>query len=246
MRIYRALWSLLWHLIVPFRCAGRYKVIGIVNRETEHPVAFKSPDHIAPKGTATNNSTNRKFVLHMDKKVRREFVDTVPRMMDLGCSGGQLVADFMTLGWIGVGLEGSDYSLKHRRANWAQLSNTRLFTCDITKPYQVTLNSNAASFHLITAWEVMEHIATVDLAPVFDNIIKHLEPGGYLIASTTETPDINNGIELHQTQWTNARWRSWVGVSYPQLEYVDMGLRIYQFVRYNFLHPSFLTYRKVA
>jgi hypothetical protein len=31
---------------------------------------------------------------------------------------------------------------------------------------------------------------------------------------------------------------------YPNLEYTDMGLKIYQYVRYNFLHPSFLLYRK--
>ena len=93
----------------------------------------------------------------MDKKLGREF-DGALRMMDLGCSGGQTVADFMKLGWQGVGLEGSDFSLKHPRANWAMLANTNLFTCDITKPYQIKLDSRPAKFHLITAWEVMEHI----------------------------------------------------------------------------------------
>lgn len=245
VRIYRATWEVLWWFVMPFRRRGRRPVAGVITRETAYPVAFESPDHIAPKGTAVNNSTNKKFVLHMDAKLRREFGEGASlRMMDLGCAGGQTIVDFMTLGWQGVGLEGSDFSLKHRRANWAQLANTHLFTCDITKPYQVKVDAQPARFHLITAWEVMEHIATTDLPAVFDNVVKHLEPGGYFIASTTETSDIHQGLELHQTRWPNPEWRTWVEKNYPDLEYVDVGLRIYQFVRYNFIHPSFLLYRK--
>jgi 2-polyprenyl-3-methyl-5-hydroxy-6-metoxy-1,4-benzoquinol methylase len=245
VRVYRGVWSVLWHFVMPFRRAGRRQAPAVFTRETNYPVAFESPDHIAPKGTAVNNSTNKKFVLHMDAWLRCDFGEKADlRMMDLGCAGGQTVADFMTLCWQGVGLEGSDFSLKHRRANWAQLANTHLFTCDITKPFQLKLDGQPAGFHLITAWEVMEHIATPDLPQVFDNIVNHLEPGGCFIASTTETSDIHEGLELHQTQWTNPQWREWVAKRYPNLEYVDMGLKIYQYVRYNFQHPSFLLYRK--
>jgi SAM-dependent methyltransferase len=244
VRLYRAAWEVFWWFIAPGRRRGRPLPSGVLARETEHPVAFKSPDHLAPKGTAVNNSTNKKFVLHMDEKLHREFGQGALRVMDLGCAGGQMVADFLSLRWQGVGIEGSDFSLKHRRANWATLANRNLFTGDITKPFQVTLDGRPARFHLITAWEVMEHIAPADLPAVFDNIVRHLEPGGYFVASTTETSDIHEGLELHQTQWTNAQWRDWVATHYPQLEYADVGLKIYQFVRYNFLFPSFLLYRR--
>jgi len=244
VRIYRAAWAGLWYFIMPFRRGSRPQPAGTFTREAEYPVAFASPDHIAPKGTAVNNSTNRKFILYMDSKLRREFGEpTTLRMMDLGCAGGQTVADFMALHWQGVGLEGSDFSLKHRRANWARLANRNLFTCDITKRFQVKLDGQPVRFHLITAWEVMEHIATPDLINVFTNIRDHLEPGGYFIASTTETSDIHQGLELHQTRWTNREWRLFLSKSFPELEYVDVGLKIYQYVRYNFLHPSFLLYR---
>lgn len=245
VRLYRAVWAGLWYFVMPFRRAGRQADPTPFARETKHPVAFESPDHIAPKGTAVNNSTNKKFVLYMDAKLRREFGDQAQlRMMDLGCAGGQTVADFMTLCWQGVGIEGSDFSLKHRRANWAQLANTHLFTGDITKAFQVTQTGQPAKFHLITAWEVMEHIAAPDLNQVFRNVVNHLEPGGYFIASTTETSDIHEGLELHQTRWSNEQWRTYVAEKFPELEYSDVGLKIYQFVRYNFLHPSFLLYRK--
>ncbi|SRR6266542_4759550 len=247
VRLYRGVWTVLWYFILPFRRAGRSTPSGVFQRETKHPVAIESPDHIAPKGTAVNNSTNKRFILCMDAKLHREFGENcVLRMMDLGCAGGQTVADFMTLRWQGVGLEGSDFSLKHRRANWARLGNKNLFTCDITRPFQVTLDGAPARFHLITAWEVMEHIATPDLIQVFRNISEHLEPGGYFIASTTETSDIHEGLELHQTRWDNQQWRAFVAKHFPDLEYADVGLKIYQFVRYNFLHPSFLLYRKKA
>ena len=246
VRIYRPIWEFLFIFIRPGRVSGRPDPGGSFAVETNHRVAFESPDHIAPKGTAVNNSTNKKFVLHMDEFMRRQLNagrDTL-NFMDLGCSGGQLVADFLKMKWRGVGLEGSDFSLKFKRANWATLANKNLFTCDITKPYQVTLDSKPAKFHLITAWEVMEHIATPDLDIVFREIIKHLAPGGFFVASTTETSDIHEGLELHQTQWTNAQWREYVAKKFPELEYVDVGLKPYQFVRYNFLHPSFLLYRK--
>ena len=248
VRIYRPVWEVLFVFLRPGRVAGRNEPRGRFAIETNHRVAFESPDHIAPKGTAVNNSTNKKFVLHMDEYLRCELKagsDTL-NFMDLGCSGGQLVADFLKMKWRAIGLEGSDFSLKFRRANWATLANTNLFTCDITKPYQVTLDGKAAQFHLITAWEVMEHMATPDLDLVFAQIRKHLAPGGYFVASTTETSDIHEGLELHQTQWTNAQWREYVARTHPDLEYVDVGLQPYQFVRYNFLHPSFLLYRKKA
>jgi cyclopropane fatty-acyl-phospholipid synthase-like methyltransferase len=108
----------------------------------------------------------------------------------------------------------------------------------------VFLNGQPAKFHLITSWEVLEHIATADLPILFDNVRNHLAIGGYFVASTTCTPDIHEGIELHQTKWANHEWRKFVENRYPDLEYVNLGLKIYQYVRWNFLHPSFLLYRK--
>ena len=55
----------------------------------------------------------------------------------------------------------------------------------------------------------------------------HLESGGYLIASTTETSDMHEGLELHQTRWPNTEWRAYMAKTFPELEYVDVGLKIY-------------------
>jgi len=116
------------------------------------------------------------------------------------------------------------------------------FTCDITKPFKITSRQQPAKFHLVTMWEVLEHIPTSDLPPLFDNITAHMARGGYFVASTTSDPDVHNGVDLHQTKWTNAEWLQWLRKNYPSLEPVNLGLSFYQFVRHN-SEGSFLTLR---
>ena len=111
VRIYRFVYEIIWFFMRPIRRAGRPAPSGELGVDTKYRVAFESPDHIVPFGTAANNSTNKKFILNMDEKVRREQEGSTVRCLDLGCSGGQMVKDFLDLGWIAAGLEGSDYSL---------------------------------------------------------------------------------------------------------------------------------------
>ncbi|HOB97747.1 MAG TPA: class I SAM-dependent methyltransferase [Verrucomicrobiota bacterium] len=244
-RIYVAVHWVLFPLCRPFirRECGPVRD-AVLKVETKHPVAFDSPDHAVPHGTKYNNSTNRKFVLLMHERFRRRSGRGGLAMMDLGCSGGQLVADFAALGWVAVGLEGSDYSLKQRRANWARLANRNLFTCDIAKPFKVLRDGERLECDLITAWEVLEHIHRDGLEPLFANIRSHLTEGGLFIASTSSSPSVVDGVELHQTRMSNAEWRAWVEAHCADLEPVDLGLKTYQYVRFDFGEQSFLVYRK--
>jgi 2-polyprenyl-3-methyl-5-hydroxy-6-metoxy-1,4-benzoquinol methylase len=215
---------------------------------TEHRVAFDSPDHMAPCGTKENNSTNRSFVLLMNKILRREFPNSQLKFLDLGCSGGQLVKDFRDLGYVSAGLEGSDYSLKHGRANWPLLANKNLFTCDISKPFEIKSREKGVKFNLITIWEVLEHIRIEELDTVFKNIINHLEKGGYFIASTSSSSAMSNGLELHQTRMSNQEWHKYIQERFKELAPVDLGLKYYQYVRFRYItlhgENSFLVYRK--
>jgi predicted TPR repeat methyltransferase len=136
--------------------------------------------------------------------------------------------------------------MKHRRANWKDLGGKRLFTCDITKPFRVRRGQQDLRFHLITAWEVMEHIHPNDLDALFQNIREHLTPGGCFIASTNSLSSIVDGVELHQTRMSNAEWRAYIAQRYPDLEPVDLGLKLHQHVRFDFGERSVLTYRKKA
>lgn len=217
--------------------------IASVQLVTRYPIAYTSPDHLVPWGTKYDNNSHRKFVLHMEQLVSKQVSSKTKSYMDLGCAGGQLVKDFRDLGWVAVGLEGSDYSLKHKRANWPLLAGKSLFTCDIGKPFKVLVNKRKNYFQLVTAWEVLEHINMRDLPVLFGNIVKHLDKGGYFIASTTSLPDIHDGVDLHQTKMSNAKWRAWIRKHVTKFSSVDVGLKDYQYVRLN-SERSILTYRK--
>lgn len=198
---------------------------------TENPVAYESPDHIVPTGTKNDNNTNKIFVIKINNILKNKFPKQILSILDLGCAGGSMVNDFVNIGYLAVGLEGSDFSLKHKRASWEKLSNKNLFTCDIAKDYQIYINDKPHLFHCITAWEVMEHINKKDLYNTFKMIDKHLIKGGYFIFSTTHTSDIRNGIELHQTQMNTNQWINWIKINFPNLHTYDLKLNKEEFVR---------------
>ncbi len=241
--VYKQYYEVLFWFNIHFHPRSRIASNVSIAVRTKHPVAFTSPDHLVPVGTKFDNSSHKKFLLRAEELIGESSETERFSFLDVGCSGGQLVKDFHDIGWISVGLEGSDYSLKHKRANWPTLAGRNLFTCDITKPFEVLVNGKKHRFHLITAWEVLEHIHRSDLPVLFRNITRHLRRGGYFIASTTSVPDIHHGIDLHQTKLTNSAWRRWMKHHVPRLMSADDGLNYYQRVRYNSEH-SYLVYQK--
>lgn len=175
---------------------------------TDKPVAFESPDHIQPWGTARDNSVNLKF----NRKLFAWISPYNLRILDLGCAGGGFVKSVLEKGGFAVGVEGSDYSKLRKRAEWATIPDF-LFTADITEPFSVLLvDENGCEhpmkFNLITAWEVMEHIQKTNLHNVFQNISYHLSPNGLVIVSINTNEDIVQGVRLHQTVETREWWIS--------------------------------------
>jgi SAM-dependent methyltransferase len=174
-----------------------------VTLDTNYPVAVDSPDHTHPWGTKHDNSTNKAFI---DDVLR--YFDRPIRMLDLGCSGGQLAVDFNKRGSLGVGLEGSDYSLAHERPNWVEFHDKRLFTCDISQTFQIYIDGEPAKFDCITAWEVTEHIHPDLLFKYFENIHRHLAPGGVFIGSVAMfLDDTRHGPQVHQSVFSEKIWR---------------------------------------
>ena len=98
--------------------------------ETEYPVALDSLDHVYPLGTALDNTINLEF----NERIYALFPGKTISILDLGCAGGGMVKSFVDAGHIAVGLEGSDYNLKHKRAEWATVPDN-LFTCDCSRPF---------------------------------------------------------------------------------------------------------------
>jgi SAM-dependent methyltransferase len=177
-----------------------------ISIETEKPVAYDSPDHIQPHGTAENNTTKAVF----NRKLFRLFGDKPVRLLDLGCSGGGLVKSILDGGGFAVGIEGSDYSLKRKRAEWATIPE-HLFTADATVPFQLYGTDEGGvraplTLNIITAWEFFEHITEAGTSGVVENILRHLAPHGIVLASIATYPDVVNGVVLHQTIHMKPWW----------------------------------------
>lgn len=123
--------------------------------------------------------------------------------MTLDVQGGE-VRDFIDDGHVAVGLEGSDWSKKLGRAEWGRTPT--LFTANITKPFDLFENERPVKFDVVTAWEVMEHIAEHDLPQLTKNVLHHLANGGLWIMSISTEEEIIDGRKLHQTVKPKGWW----------------------------------------
>jgi len=174
--------------------------------ETEREVALESLDHLVPWGTRRDNSVNQRF---NDKLYKLYPLGKALKILDLGCSGGGFVRNCLDDGHLGIGLEGSDYSKRLRRAEWRTIPEY-LFTADITADFDIRAEEKGEvkriEFDIVTSWEVMEHIATPDILRVANNVKKHLAPGALWIMSVSPRPDIINGVNLHQTVQAKPWW----------------------------------------
>lgn len=178
-----------------------------ITLDAERTVAFESPDHLHPTGTKLDNSRNARFNSKLYALLGKSRTLCV---LDMGCSGGGYVKDCLDAGCIAVGLEGSDYSKKLKRAEWRTIPEN-LFTCDITAPFSL-FTSGASDeretmlFDAVTCWEVMEHIAREDLPQLIDNVKRHLAPNGIWIMSVSPNESNVDGVNLHQTMEGKAWW----------------------------------------
>lgn len=185
---------------------------------TDMPIALDSPDHLHPLGTMQDNNANPNFNNKLYNLVPREELS----VMDLGCAGGGFVKSLLDDGVMAIGIEGSDYSLVRRRAEWETIPDS-LFTADISYPFLVYGSLGIIQFSVITAWEFLEHISSDRLEVVSNNVRIHLEQGGLFIASINSGVSRNyDGTELHQTiqpeEWWNKRLDELGWVRIPDLE----------------------------
>jgi SAM-dependent methyltransferase len=176
----------------------------------EREVAYTSPDHIMPWGTRRDNSRNRRF----NEKLYALFstVETPLSILDMGCSGGGaggFVKDCIDDGCIAIGLEGSDFSKRFRRAEWRTIPEA-LYTCDVTGTFDITVDSangpQRLLFDVITCWEMIEHLTEEGIERVSANVLRHLKPTGLWIMSVSPNEEIIGGQRLHQTVQPRAWW----------------------------------------
>lgn len=171
--------------------------------KTDYPIAWDSYDHTHPVGTKDDNYKSGNF----NTKLHR-LLPGVISVLDLGCAGGGFVESLIEDGCIAVGLEGSDYSLKIKRAAWATIPDN-LFTCDISKPFILhTGDGKPYKFDVVTLWEVIEHIETYDLPQLFENMRNHMRSGALFIMTTPRTFNRypRSGVDHHRTRKPAEWW----------------------------------------
>jgi len=176
----------------------------------ESKIAYDSWDHIHPKGTKHDNSTNWLFNFKLYRLYYPKYSGQVTKLLkvlDLGCAGGGFVRGCMNDGCFAIGLEGSDFSKKMGRAEWPIIPDA-LHTCDIAKKFELInkKTKQILKFHVITAWEVLEHIEEDQLDTLIENIKKHLLEEGLFMASVSNYSDKIGDIEFHRTQKNKAWW----------------------------------------
>lgn len=190
-----------------------------VSLKCEGKIAHHSWDHIHPKGTKHDNSKNWLFNFKLYRLYFPKFTGEVAgffKILDLGCAGGSFVRECINSGCFAMGLEGSDYSKKMNRAEWPIIPDS-LHTCDISKNFYIyhKKEKQPVKFHVITAWEVLEHMEEYQIDTLIENIKRHLLDEGLFIASVSNYSDKIGDIEFHRTQ-KNKRW--WVK------KFADKGL----------------------
>lgn len=171
---------------------------------TDHPIAYESKDHQEPFGTARDNTKNGMYVRELIARCGRNM-----KYMDIGCSGGGFVRQFLEQGVFAVGVEGSDYSKIRKRAEWGVIPDY-LFTADVTKPMHfIDENDERVLFDAISAWDVLEHIKTEDLPELINNLRANLADGGLFIASIATFKDAEGlHVTLQHKPWWDELFKS--------------------------------------
>jgi len=161
---------------------------------TDHPHPLDSPDYLRPWGAKNDDTHCPGFVEWV-----RESFGPHAKHLDLGCAGGGLVADMRDAGFYSIGIEGSEEPKRLGRPAWLKYPEA-FFHADIGKPFGFP----DWRFDVISAWEVLEHIPESDLPVFFNNVWRHLVPGGAFVG----TVSMNFDKDYHQTVKPFEWWRA--------------------------------------
>ncbi len=179
---------------------------------TTRPIALDSLDHTHPYGTAQDNSTHPPFNFKLYELISAADL----RVLDLGCAGGGFVKSVIDDGGFAVGVDGSDYSRRFKRAEWPNIPDN-LFTADLCEPMHLTVDSTPFQANVVTAWEFFEHISNLRLNVVIQNITAHLEVRGLLMGSISTSPEPYH-LTINHRDWWIERFAQFGLVHCPDVE----------------------------
>lgn len=238
----------------------------MITLETKFPLAVDSDDHIYPEGAFIDNNVNLRFIEGVERYYDGRKID----FMDLGCAGGGLVCEMHKRGHNSVGLEGSDTCLNPSRelvdkvqalpagfGNWQTYGNNRLFTCDVTKRYQVYEDGQPLQFDLITCWDVMEHFYPDQIETFLRMVYNHMKPNGIFLASialfdsgrhphlVAADPNTPENLNYHKSVYGPEWWLERVNVFFNRIPFpFDQANRLSVPVEQNERYLTFVGVKK--
>lgn len=121
-------------------------------------------------------------------------------ILDIGCGGGNFIEDCIKDGHYAIGIDGLYLYSKLGLNSWGKYPNN-YFNVDIGRHFQILYNNQNILFDIITSWECFEHIKTVDVPQMINNIVKHIKIGGYCIFSTSINDEVNHRTRRDKKWW---------------------------------------------
>lgn len=176
--------------------------------ETNYPLCIDSLDYTNPIGAVNDDNCNPLYVSELES-----FFGKKISYLELGCAGGSIIDYMVNQGHDAYGIDGTDHPLKIGRPAWLKHYNSRLFTCDLSKDFQV---SDAPEFDVISSWEFMEHIEPDRLDFVLSKVHSLVSKNGIVVFGiSTSVCDHHKSIFSEQTWKENILSRYFDVYDYP-------------------------------
>lgn len=175
---------------------------------TDYPFCYDSADYKEPLGSAHDYHSNTKFIDRIETLFRYRPIS----MIDLGCANGSQVVEFIKRGHDAAGIDGSDYGVKNKTGGWGT-NPDNFFNADLTKPFSLVKKIGSwveHTFDLITAWDVLEHIAESDLPQFFQNIKNHTDQHSLCFFGIAMFPCGDYHRTVQNEQW----WRNYLSADW--------------------------------
>jgi cyclopropane fatty-acyl-phospholipid synthase-like methyltransferase len=163
--------------------------------KTEYPVCFESPDYYNPVGAINDDNSNEKYADELELKLGKKL-----NYLELGCAGGTFIDLLISKGHNAFGIDGTDHPIKIGRPAWVKYFNDRLFTCDLSKPFEVI---DFPKFDVISAWEFMEHIPTDSIDFLLSKIYELLDDDGIVIFGVSMAECSHHQSVFKQEIWND-------------------------------------------
>lgn len=148
-------------------------------------------------------------------KAVENWLNKSDKALDVGCGRGHYLKYLLGKGFNIVGLEPSDYVIKHDLKNLPVIHGT---IEDIKENYDA-----------LFAMDVLEHIAPEDIDKQLEVLSKHAPKALYGIANHS---DVWDGVELHLIQQPAIWWFEKLKKYYGEVSIVEQGDRFNMFECY--------------